>query len=286
MKTIKGVSPSTIPSKSNWQKVFLALLLGVAVCILVWCIGFVINFFAPNTFDLLAPAPTPIEVTMVQVPAGEFRMGNDADEYEKPSHRVYLDAFSIDKYEVTNGQYKQCVDAGKCVPPAQVGSFSRTWYYGVPMYNNHPVINLTWQDAKQYCEWAGKRLPTEAEWEKAARGTDSRTYPWGNTLELNKLNVMREQDRDTMAVGSFPAGASPFGALDMLGNVDEWVADWRDEYSDSSSVQRNPTGPTAGYLRVKRGCEFICLAENLHVTYRSGDTPENSSFTTGFRCAK
>lgn len=278
-------------NRTTWSttpqtKVIVALILGAAIVLLVGCMFFIVRFFAPNVGDLLVPAPAPIQPAMVPVPAGEFVMGSNVNDDEKPSHRVYLDAFSIDLTEVTNGQYKQCVSAGKCAPPTEDGSFSRKWYYDVPMYANHPVIFVPWQSAKQYCEWAGKRLPTEAEWEKTARGVDSRNYPWGNDLDMSKLNVMRDSDRDTMAVGSFPAGASPYGALDMLGNVEEWVADWYDPYPNAGAVQRNPTGPASGVLRVKRGCHFICLAEDLHVTHRGGDMPESSSFMTGFRCAK
>lgn len=277
-------SPQVSAKPPNWRIVIVVIVLALGMCTAVACIAFAIYFFAPNVFDLLAPAPAPIEAVMVQVPAGEFAMGSDENDYEKPIHTVYLDAFSIDKYEVTNAQYKQCVDAGKCSPPSEPGSFSRTWYYGVPMYNNYPVVRVSWEDAKRYCEWVGKRLPTEAEWEKAARGTDGRLYPWGNTFNASKANSSEGKKGDTTAVGSYPAGASPYGALDMVGNVEEWVADWVDDYPNS--FQRNPTGPGSGFLRGRRGCSFICPTEDVRVTYRGGHVPTFSDSWTGFRCAK
>jgi len=127
---------------------------------------------------------------MVFIPAGEFIMGNDGGDDEKPERKVFLDAFCIDKYEVTNAQYKECVDAGACNPPARPSSPSRLSYYDNPEYDNYPVIWVTWDDAQAYCKWKGKRLPTEAEWEKAARGTDGHLWPWGNSEpDGSKLNL-------------------------------------------------------------------------------------------------
>ena len=194
---------------------------------------------------------------MVYVPAGEFIMGSeDGVGSTQPQHKVHLDAFYIDKYEVSNAQYKVCADAGVCDPPIRFSSISRDSYYSNPTYNNHPVIRVSWYDANVYCRWAGGRLPTEAEWEKAARGTDGRKYPWGNRWDANNLNSEAAGPGDTIAVGSYPAGASPYGALDMSGNVSEWCQDWYDEDYYPSSPQYDPQGPSSGERRVIRGSNF------------------------------
>ncbi len=190
---------------------------------------------------------------MAFVPAGEFTMGSDeggAD--EKPAHRVYLDAFWVDVYEVTNVLYKKCVDGGVCQPPAIFSSAKRPFYFGNSQFDNYPVTYISWNDAKTYCEWVSKRLPTEAEWEKAARGTDARVYPWGNQWDGSKANV-EQRVGDTTLAGSYPAGASPYGALDMTGNVWEWVTDWYDSHYYEDSPSRNPPGPPSGQYRTLRG---------------------------------
>jgi formylglycine-generating enzyme required for sulfatase activity len=188
------------------------------------------------------------QMVQVYVPAGEFIMGSDDPEAKRtiaggraypeiPVNTVYLDGFWIDKYEVTNGQYALCVDAGVCKPPFNPASDTRPKYWDNPEFSNYPVIWINWYMAKGYCEWTGRRLPTEAEWEKAARGTDGSRYPWGNeplsgeranfcdincnrTIANGKYN---DGYTDTAPVGSYPAGASPYGALDMAGNVWEWT---------------------------------------------------------------
>lgn len=212
-------------------------------------------------------------------------MGNDDEFPASPAHLVYLDSFAIDKYLVTNAQYRQCVDAGKCAAPKKSGTFMLTWYYGVSKYNNHPLVNVTWFDAQKYCEWAGKHLPTEAQWEKAARGTDVRLYPWGNLFDATKVNVLDVNDPKVgpFAVGSYPAGASPYGVLDMIGNVNEWVADWYGEYP--GSPQRNPTGSATGTGRVMRG-SHMAIEGLSTTTSRTFAEPTDSGDTTGFRCAK
>ena len=168
---------------------------------------------------------------MVYIPAGEFFMGAqendpDAGKVEKPGHWLYLSIYWIDRTEITNAMYERCVKAGDCQPPEKTSSKTRPAYYGEPRYQDYPVIYVSWEDALAYCRWAGRRLPSEAEWEKAARGTESWLYPWGNIPpDIHKANFNALLG-DTTKVGAYPAGASPFGVLDMAGNVSEWVADW------------------------------------------------------------
>jgi formylglycine-generating enzyme required for sulfatase activity len=195
---------------------------------------------------------------MVEIPAGKFMMGCnsavDTECYsdESPYHEVNLSAFKIDKYEVTAGQYKACVDAGKCMAADTGGSCN----YGSSGRDLHPINCVDWTQANAYCQWAGKRLPTEAEWEKAARGTDGRKYPWGNTgLDCDHavMSVSPCSNSSTQPVGSKPLGASPYGAEDMIGNVWEWASDWYSSSYYSSSPANDPQGPASGTYRVVRG---------------------------------
>ncbi len=232
---------------------------------------------------------------MVYVPAGEFLMGSpdgEGDYDEHPQHTVYLDAFWIDKTEVTNAMYQKCVDAGTCRPNK----------YNYSVFNNpdQPVVGVSWYDAKAYCEWAGKRLPMEAEWEKAARGTDGRIYPWGNEWDVHTTKRLNFADKNTdfawsdeeaddgyqntALVGSYPAGASPYGALDMAGNVWEWVANWYDSDYYVRSPKRNPTGPDSGDARVLRGGSWGFDQINVRTAHRSRNLPDGRSPSVGFRC--
>ena len=200
---------------------------------------------------------------MVLVPAGEFIMGSEeGDADEKPRHRVYLDAFYIDKYEVTNARFQQFVQAtGHRTQAEREGSGytgdksglvdGANWRAprgpgsSIAGLEQHPVVSVSQEDAKAYCTWAGKRLPTEAEWEKAARGTDGRTYPWGNQFDSTKGNF-DGKNKGTVPVGTYEGGKSPYGAYDMAGNVWEWVADWYGENYYKNSPARNPQGPASG----------------------------------------
>jgi formylglycine-generating enzyme required for sulfatase activity len=218
---------------------------------------------------------------MVYVPAGEFLMGStdddpDASDYEKPQHTVYLDAFWIDKTEVTNAQYRKCVEAGACEEPP---------YWNDDTYNapSQPVVGVSWDGAQVYAAWVGGRLPTEAEWEKAARGTDGRIYPWGNSApDCNKANYEGCADHP-LAVGSHPDGASPYGVLDMAGNVWEWVADWYDEGYYVSAPFRNPAGPDSGDFRVLRGGTFFSDPGYVRCASRGRGLPYRWFWDFGFR---
>lgn len=225
-------------------------------------------------------------MVMVYVPVGEFQMGAESEELsaalqlcnsvmstcqqagygndEQPVHTVELDGFWIDRTEVTNGQYQSCVNAGGCTPAQRSGG-------GEAADANHPVVNITWAQAQAYAAWVGGRLPTEAEWEYAARGPEGRWYPWGNEPDGKQLNycgddcwlppglsITTDTGGDgwemTAPVGSYPSGVSWCGALDMSGNVAEWVADWYGDYTAERQV--NPTGPSSGENHVIRGGDW------------------------------
>ncbi len=223
----------------------------------------------------------------VLVPAGEFRMGTAGGSGdETPQHTVYLDAFQIDRTEVTNALYAQCVAAGVCTAPSSVNSNKRSSYYGNSQFANYPVINVSWEDARKYCAWSGGRLPTEAEWEKAARGTDGRAYPWGNeSPDAQRCNFDRNIG-DTTPVGGYPAGASPYGALDMAGNVWEWTADWYAEEYYATSPAANPQGPATGDARVLRGGSWYNDERSVRAANRYGDFPGDWDDFIGFRCVR
>ncbi|MBW2527104.1 MAG: formylglycine-generating enzyme family protein, partial [Deltaproteobacteria bacterium] len=221
---------------------------------------------------------------MIDVASVTFWMGcNDdvdtqCDSDEAPYHQITLSAYSIDETEVTRGAYAQCVDAGYCATPPC--DYSPTG----PLVD-HPVTCVTWADAHRYCDFAGKRLPTEAEWELAARGTTGSKFPWGDTAPTCTLANMNTCSNDTHPVGSHATGQSPLGALDMAGNVQEWVADfYRHEYYETSP-STDPTGPPSGPLRVLRGGAWDSATFDVRASNRDAALVTHFGASTGFRCA-
>jgi formylglycine-generating enzyme required for sulfatase activity len=229
-------------------------------------------------------------MVLVYVPSGEFEMGSRTlGRSERPVHRVTLDGFWIDQTEVSNGQFALCVGAGACAPPGSRRSETRAEYYGHAQYDSHPVVNVDWHQAAVYCRWAGRRLPTEAEWEKAARGVEGSMHPWGDGPPNGSLLNYDQMVGDTSAVGLYPEGASPYGALDMEGNVLEWVEDCFDYAYYRHSPRHNPKGPSAckHQHRVIRGGHSWDSAEHgwSGAADRLNDLASSWSTRLGFRCA-
>jgi formylglycine-generating enzyme required for sulfatase activity len=232
---------------------------------------------------------------MVYIPAGEFRMGCNqtqdpkCEKDEKPYHQVYLDAYCLDRWEVTAGDYGACFQAGKCLPTPK----GKECNLGRKDRRRHPINCVNWDRAEAYCRWKGKRLPTEAEWEKAARGTDERIYPWGNQPPTCADAVFPERKEEpgcgsqgTWKVGSKPKGASPYGVMDMAGNVLEWIADWYDRLYYFKSPRQDPPGPMVGSLRILRGGDWWHgNPHTLQVFDRNPIFGALWSKNWGFRCA-
>ena len=242
-------------------------------------------------------SPTPPPSDMVLVPAGEFIMGSQGDSPdEQPVRRVYVEAFYIDRYPITNARYAQflnavgdtadqcgghiCLDTQAETPSSRI-LYRQGRYVVEAGYERHPVTNVSWYGAQAYCRHYGQRLPTEAEWEKAARGTDGRAYPWGDRFDLHRLN---SDDRigDTIPVGNYPAGVSPYGVYDMAGNVWEWVADWYRPYPGSPYQS-----PFFGEkYKVVRGGSWNHPGSDARTTRRDIAHPARRIHVVGFRCAR
>jgi serine/threonine protein kinase len=255
----------------------------------------------PSPIPTRTPIPTPTSTPLmlvinpsdaaeaVYIPAGEFLMGSNpkTDPYfygaEGPEHLIYLDGYWIYRTEVTNGMYQKCVDQKSCPLPTCMNSSTRADYYNNPKFVDYPVVCVTWRMALAYCQWAGGSLPTEAEWEKAGRGTDGRLFSWGNQAPTSDL--ANWGNRDTTAVGSFPAGASPYGVYDMSGNVIEWVFDYFQPLYYDSSPYENPRGPASGETRVYRSGSFQNEDRALRVVMRGSRRETHSNIDIGFRCA-
>jgi sulfatase modifying factor 1 len=265
-----------------------------------------------------ADPPIPTDYNMVLVSGAAFTMGSEqGDQHEAPPHTVQLSPYWIDRYETTNRAFQYFVQSTGWQTGAEKAGSSVIYrdggYHTVegacwrrPSGGNsdlsdrleHPVVQVDWNDATAYCRWAGKRLPTEAEWEHAARGTDTRTYPWGETnshvpipfANAGTRNCCHESAHDgflnTAPVGSFPQGVSPVGALDMAGNAWEWTGDYFDPYFYSNSSLTDPKGPTSGDERVLRGGSWISYAFMLRTSYRGHHTPETRHNYSGFRCVR
>ena len=280
---------------ANWKKLLGRIGVGaILACLLLNCRGRKVIVWEADGAE------------MVFVPPGEFVRGSRDGEMdlalrlclqnrgtctrqrfedEGPQRRVYLDGFYIDRQEVTNARYRKCVSSDACRPPLNDSSRMRSQYYDDPRYADYPVIYVSWQDADDYCRWVGKRLPSEAEWEKAARGTEDRRWPWGDRWDPKRLNSWVAGPHDTTRVGSYPQGASPYGAMDMAGNVWEWVADWYEYDHYARAPDRNPRGPPHGKTRVLRGGSWISDSQYTRTTYRFQRPPDYRTANFGFRCA-
>lgn len=287
------------------------------------CIG---SLFLLSLVYLAIPANSfPSQPSMVLVPPGEFLMGsssgNDSLPDEQPQRRIYVSGFYIDRHEVTNEAYHQFVESTGHPAPQNSNQNSTLWaeHRPFPGSERHPVVNVSWADAVAFCRWAGKRLPTEAEWEKAARGVDGRLYPWGNSWDISLANsasywagrtiqfdssgdweafwikgegakIAKEKGLKgevlTLPVGSFPAGASPYGLYDMAGNVAEWVQDWYDPNYYRLAPLTDPSGPERGAIKAMRGGSWLKPAISLRTSDRDWGVMDSRPSGTGFRCAK
>ena len=221
---------------------------------------------------------------MVLVPAGEFTMGSDeGDDDEQPVHRVGLDSFYLDTFEVTNGRFAKFVAAIQSEPP---------WGFAdqeTPVVDaERPVRWVNWLEATGYCLLAGKRLPTEAEWEKAARGPEGRVYPWGNEppTAAHAVFGLKEGDETVAPIGDHPQGRSPYGVQDLAGNLYEWVTDWYDDAFYAAPPTRNPRGPLKGTTKVQRGGSYINSPYRLRSAFRTKGEPTEHDPHVGFRCAE
>lgn len=233
-------------------------------------------------------SPSTDEAEMIYIPAGEFTMGDDGNYDTKPVRRINLPTFYIDKYEVTNKRYKRFIDAtGHKVPWSQdAAAAPYMWDWQKRMYpegkGDDPVVLVSWEDAKAFCAWAGKSLPNEAQWEKAARGANGSIYPWGATWADGKANTSESRVRQTAPCGTFKEDVSPYGVYDMAGNVSEWVEEWFAPY---------PGNPLLSYVekekyRVLRGGSWDYAHSIANGHHRQYATPQSQMTAIGFRCVK
>ncbi|MFN8457216.1 MAG: SUMF1/EgtB/PvdO family nonheme iron enzyme, partial [Anaerolineae bacterium] len=237
------------------------------------------------TLEPATAVPAPQPKNMALVPAGYFQMGSSTGQAnEKPEHPVFVDAFYIDLFEVSNAQYRRCVEAGGCTAGNKADSFTYQGYRDNPTYDNYPMVGVTWDQAKAYCTWAGKRLPTEAQWEYAASGPQNLTWPWGNTFNAN---LSAASATDVQPVDSYAEGVSPFGVYNMAGNVTEWVTDTYDENFYANSPAVNPVNNGGGGGRLFRGGSFGNPDGAFYTTSRRyGNVNTFNDVDVGFRCAQ
>jgi formylglycine-generating enzyme required for sulfatase activity len=283
------------------------------------CVLFIVLGFSPSI------SSAGISSDMAFIPPGEFTMGTpegrDGFPDEHPERRVYLSGYLIDRFEVTNQAYAVFVQATGHRAPENSNRAATLWVNNqpVPGIEQHPVINVSWDDAAAYCRWVGNRLPTEAEWEKAARGTDGRRYPWGNEWDFTRANsasywaqrtieftsgadwdafwikgdgarIAKEKGIQgevlTMPVDSFPHSVSPYGLFGMAGNAAEWVQDWYDPNYYPQALLSDPSGPNRGAIKAMRGGSWLKPARSLRTSDRDWGTMDSRPSGTGFRCAK
>jgi len=226
---------------------------------------------------------------MILVPEGSFILGSEDGNFdETPKREVRLDAFHIDAHPVTNAEYKKFIDETGYEAPSLGFEWSKKYDWHDRMYpegkEDHPVVLVKWVDAVTYCDWAGKRLPTEAEWEKAARGTDGRIWPWGNEWDTGRLACGGVGD--TMPVGRYESGKSPYGCFDMAGNVWEWTSDWYGSLYFREAPSHNPMGPDKGEHRVLKGGAWIHSEFSVRGAMRFHKPPTHCDNYIGFRCAR
>jgi len=228
-------------------------------------------------------APQTVNTEMADIPAGPFKMGsNNGAPDAKPQVEVNLPAYRIDKFEVTNADFKKFADAAGYKTESEKSGDSDTWLTYAKDKDLNPVVKVAWADANAFCAWAGKRLPTEQEWEKAARGTDGRAYPWGNDFDAKKANTKEGGVRATTVVGSYGAGASPFGAQDMAGNVAEWTASEPAVYPGGARTGKVFTPGT----RIVRGGGWFDTRDYVSAFVRNSYVPTSANDDLGFRCAR
>jgi formylglycine-generating enzyme required for sulfatase activity len=254
-------------------------------------VGFVINLIMAACTQAIIPTPAPgaVENGMVYIPEGEFIMGTDKpavcqhlceeDQDVGPARKVHTAAYWIGVNEITNGEYLKCEEAGACTPPKVDDSAGRANYHTSPEFTNYPVTYVTWDQAQTYCEWQGKRLPTEAEWERAARGDEGQLYPWGTEYDPDKYHEYELRSTNTYSIGQYN-DATAWGIYDAAGNAWEWTADWYAPYQDPHQP------PDDGVFKIIRGGAWRGYAFYFRYTARLQAPPALAGRFVGIRCAK